>query len=63
MQQYSIRELRARKGYTQRDMSKIVGVSLTTYNKWENNLNDITVSKLKRIADALQVSVNEIFLP
>ena len=61
-QQFSLRELRARRGYTQGDMAKKLGVSLTTYNNWENNLNNVTIKKLKMIAEALEVSTSDIFL-
>lgn len=62
IKQFSLKELRARRNYSQTDMAKKLGVSLVTYNKWENNLNNVTIFKLKAIAEALEVSTSDIFL-
>ena len=62
IKQFSLKELRARRNYSQTDMAKKLGVSLVTYNKWENNLNNVTIFKLKAIVEALEVSTSDIFL-
>ena len=42
---FTIGELRRRKGLTQREVAKIFGVSLTTYNKWENSFGELPIRK------------------
>ncbi len=57
---YSLKELRARNNLSQSDMAKRLGVSLTSYNKWEADLTNVKVSQLIQIADILGVDMSEI---
>lgn len=60
-QRYSLRELRARHNLTQADMAKKIGISLTTYNNWENNFGRLSVNKANTVASILGVTLDEIF--
>ena len=62
-QQFSVKELRARKNETQAETAAALGVSLTTYNLWERNISRVKVAKVKALAEHFGVSLNDIFLP
>lgn len=57
---YSIKELRARNNMTQKDMANALGLSLTAYNYWENNIDRLTISKLKALCKVLNVSIHDV---
>lgn len=59
--QYSLKELRARKRYTQADMAKLLGITLQTYNDWENNFYKVAMQKGKKVAELLGVGIGDIF--
>lgn len=61
--QETLKILRVKAGLTQKELAKLVGVSLPTYCIWENNPNMIKAGNLKRIAEVLGVGVCDIFLP
>lgn len=61
-QQFSLRELRARKNVTQQEVAKIIGVSTPTYGSWEKNTSAMPVSKLILLATYFGVTVAEIKL-
>lgn len=59
---YKIKEIRERIGMTQMQLSKKSGVSRTTIWALENGGESITTTKtLKKIADAMNVAVDELF--
>lgn len=63
--QYSIKELRARKDISQEELANLAGLTARTiynYEKDVNNLRNASYSNIKKIADALDVKVEEIFL-
>ena len=62
MQQFSLRELRARKEVTQREVAEAIGVSTPTYGAWEKNILTAPVGKLIKIAEYFNVTVGEIKL-
>jgi len=62
LRQYSLKELRVRKGKTQREVAQDLGVSLTTYNGWEQNVSNLKVSTVMKLADYFGVELREIFL-
>ena len=41
MEQYSLKELRARKNITQADAAEMLGISTQTYNSWEADFGQI----------------------
>lgn len=57
----NIRKFRKRKGLSQDKLAKIADVTLTTLVKIESGVNDNpTIKTLKKIADALEISLNEL---
>ncbi len=63
MQQYSLKELRARKNMTQAEVAEEIGVSPQTYNAWEKDVSNVAIGKVKALADLYGVTIGEIFLP
>ena len=62
MQKFSLKELRARKGWTQQEVAAQLGVSPQTYNAWEKDISGVAVSKVLAVADLFDVSIDQIFL-
>ena len=63
MQQYTLKELRARKNMTQYEVAKNIGISTQTYNAWERDVSNVAISKVKALSDLFEVTIGEIFLP
>lgn len=63
MQQYSLKELRARKNITQAAIAEELGISVQTYNAWEKDVSNVAVSKVQAIANYHGITIGEIFLP
>lgn len=62
MQQYTIKELRARKNITQAETAEKIGITVQTYNSWEKDISKVSVGKVKALADLFGVTIGEIFL-
>jgi len=62
MQYYNerIRFIRESKNITQSEIARAIGTSQKQYSKYENGINEMTVSKLKKICEYLQVSADYI---
>lgn len=60
---YSLKELRARKNKTQKQVAGDLGISTTTYNAWEKDISRVAIGKVRALADYYGVSISEIFLP
>lgn len=61
---YRIKEIREGKRLSQEELAKISGVSRVTISNLENNTDRSTMtSTLIKIANALEVTVDQIFLP
>ena len=58
--QYSIRELRARKNWTQRETAERMGISVQTYNAWEKDISRVAIGKVARLAALFDVEIGEI---
>jgi len=58
---YTLKELRARKGWTQRETARKLGVSEQTYNAWEKDVSGVAVSKVNALARLFGVKIGEIF--
>ncbi|MCM1326929.1 MAG: helix-turn-helix transcriptional regulator [Bacteroidales bacterium] len=58
---YSLKELRARKNWTQQQTAKKLGVSTQTYNAWEKNISNVAISKVNAIANLFGVKISQIF--
>lgn len=60
MTELTLKEWRSRKNYTQPELAKVIGISPSTYNIWENNPEIIKPKDAFKIAKALNVSIDEI---
>lgn len=60
--QFTIRELRARKNETQKQVADCIGVSTQTYNSWEKSISNVSVSKVNALAKHFGVKLTQIFL-
>ena len=58
--QYSLKELRARKNWTQRQTAEKLGVSVQTYNAWEKDISRVAVGKVIAVAELFGVKLSEI---
>ena len=61
--QYTLKELRARKNVTQQQAADDLGVSATTYNAWEKDISNTSISNVVKVANYYGVELSEIFLP
>lgn len=60
---YTVKELRARKNETQTQVARALGISTQTYNAWEKDISNVSVSKVCALADYFGVKIGDIFLP
>lgn len=60
--QFSLKELRARKKKTQKQVAEELGISTQTYCAWEKNIANVAVSKVQAIANYYGVRLTQIFL-
>ena len=58
--QFTLKELRARKNVTQAQAAKDLGISVTTYNKWEKDLSRVSVVKVAKVAQYFGVQLDEL---
>lgn len=61
IRQYSVKELRARKNKTQREVAKDLGISTQTYNAWEKDISKVKISKVQALAEYFGCQLSEIF--
>lgn len=60
-EKFSLKELRARKNWTQRETADKLGVSPQTYNAWEKDISGVAVCKVQAVADLFGVKLGQIF--
>lgn len=58
---YTLKELRARKRWTQRETARKLGVSEQTYNAWEKDVSGVAISKVSALANLFGVKIGQIF--
>ncbi len=58
---YTLKELRARKCWTQRETARKLGVSEQTYNAWEKDVSGVAISKVSALASLFGVKIGQIF--
>lgn len=58
-----VKEYRKAKGMSQMDLAEMIGVSYQQVQKYEKGTNRISIDRLKQIAKALDVPINEFFSP
>ena len=59
----NLKELRTKKGLTQRDMAEKLRVAVSSYNMYENGQRKIPSEIAYEIANILKVDIRDIFLP
>jgi putative transcriptional regulator len=59
--EFSLKELRARKSWTQAETAEKLGISPQTYNAWEKNPGRVKIQNAYKMSQIFDVSVNEIF--
>lgn len=57
---FSLKELRARKNETQQQSADALGVSVQTYNAWEQDISNVSISKVIRVAEHFGVALSDI---
>lgn len=62
VQQFTIKELRARLNRTQKQVAGDLGISVQTYCSWEKSISNVPVSKVQALADYFGVKLGQIFL-
>ncbi len=58
-----IKKLRKNKGLTQKKMSELTGIPYSTYSNYENNNREPGAAQLIKIADALDISLQNLVTP
>ena len=58
-----LRQLRLEKGYTQAEVAKRIGITVSAYNYLENAKRTADKEIAEKLSDLLNVEVDEIFLP
>lgn len=56
-----IRDIREDADLTQQDMARLIPMNQSNYSKIERNVQDPSVFQLKRIAEILNLDLNELF--
>lgn len=56
-----IRDLREDADLTQTDMANLIPMNQSNYSKIERNVQDPSIFQLKRIAEILNIDLNELF--
>lgn len=59
-QKKTIREWRAYRKFTKKEVALSIGIHQSTYSKWEDNPSDIRIADIPRLAEAFQCHANEI---
>ena len=59
--QYTLKELRARKGLTQTEIANKLGISVQTYGAWENDFGIVKARNAVKVANFFGVKVDDIF--
>lgn len=59
---FSLRELRARKNKTQKQVAADLGISTATYCAWEKDISNVAIIRVQALADYHGVSLDQIAL-
>lgn len=60
MEQYSLKELRARKNWTQSETAGKLGVSTQTYSAWEADFGMVKIRAASSVAELFGVKIDQI---
>ena len=55
-----IRQLRLEKGYSQKEMAALAGISYTTYSNYEHNNREPSMKQIEKIATALNMTTDDL---
>ena len=58
--QYTLKELRARKNWTQQEAAERLGISTQTYNSWESDFGKVKVRAASSVANLYGVKIDQI---
>lgn len=58
--QYTLKELRARKNWTQQEAAERLGISAQTYNSWESDFGKVKIRAASNIAKLYGVKIDQI---
>lgn len=58
---HNIKKYRKEKGYTQRELADLIGVSVQAVSKWETNTGAPDISQVVPLASALDISTDALF--
>lgn len=53
---------RVKSGLTQKEAAELLGTTVQSYNRWENNPNGVRISEAIKIAKLFAVSLDYLFL-
>lgn len=62
MMQYTLKELRARKNWTQQQTAEALGISTQTYNAWESDFGKVKIRAAYNVAKLFGVKLDQIKL-
>ena len=60
MMQYTLKELRARKNWTQQETAERLGISTQTYNSWESDFGRVKIRAASNVAKVFGVTLDQI---
>lgn len=60
MEQFTLRELRARKNWTQEVTADNLGISTQTYNSWEADFGKVKIRNANKVAKLFGVTLDMI---
>lgn len=58
--QYTLKELRARKNWTQQEAAERLGISAQTYNSWESDFGKVKIRAASNVAKMYGVKIDQI---
>ncbi|KAF5045666.1 helix-turn-helix protein [anaerobic digester metagenome] len=58
---YELSVLRAIRKETQEDVAKVAGVTVQTYNAWEKDISNVSLSKANRLARHFGITLDDLF--
>ena len=57
-----LRDLRIKKGLTQRDVGDFLNINRTTYTKYETNVTQPNLEQLKKLCELFEVDYNTLLI-
>ena len=56
-----LKKARIDKNMTQLEIAKLAGMNIATYNRKENGIRQFNESEIKKIAEILEVNIEDVF--